>query len=53
MTPMKRYEYFRIKIDLFPQEIINKHNLCDKVDANGNVFSVRYAAECMDSPKQE
>jgi hypothetical protein len=27
-----------MKIDLFPQDIINKYNLCDNVDANGNVF---------------
>jgi len=23
MTPMKRYEYFRMKIELFPQDIID------------------------------
>jgi hypothetical protein len=38
MTPMKCKEYFRMKIDLFPQDIINKYNLHDKVDANGNIF---------------
>jgi len=38
MTPMKRYEYFRMKIDLFPQDIIEEFNLMDKVDHDGNVF---------------
>ena len=26
MTPMKRYEYFRMKINLFPQDIIEEFN---------------------------
>jgi hypothetical protein len=38
MTPMKCYEYFCMKINLFPQDIIDKYNLHDKVDADGNVF---------------
>ena len=38
MMPMKRYEYFQMKLDLFPQDIINKYKLHDKVDADGNVF---------------
>jgi hypothetical protein len=38
MTPMKRYKYFCMKIDLFPQDIINEYNLQDIVDADGNVF---------------
>ena len=38
MMPMKRYEYFRMKLDLFPQDIIDEYNLHDKVDADGNVF---------------
>ncbi len=37
MTPMKRYEYFRMKLELFPQDIINKYDLTGKVDHNGNV----------------
>jgi hypothetical protein len=37
MTPMKRYEYFCMKLDLFPQDIINEYNLTSKVDHNGNV----------------
>jgi hypothetical protein len=38
MTPMKRYKNFCMKIDLFPQDIIDKHNLRDNVDADGDVF---------------
>jgi hypothetical protein len=38
MTPMDRYEYFRMKIELYPQDIIDKYGLRDKVDAEGNVF---------------
>ena len=38
MTPMKRYKYFRMKIDLFPQDIIEEFNLMDKVDHDRNVF---------------
>jgi hypothetical protein len=37
MTPMKRYEYFQMKLDLFPQDIIDKYDLTNKVDQNGNV----------------
>jgi hypothetical protein len=38
MTPMDRFEYFRMKLDLFPQDIINEYGLCDKFDTDGNVF---------------
>ena len=38
MTPMDRYEYFRMKLELFPPDIIEKYGLHDKVDADGNVF---------------
>jgi hypothetical protein len=38
MTPMDRYKYFRMKLELFPPDIIDKYGLRDKVDANGNVF---------------
>ncbi len=37
MTPMKRYKYFCMKLDLFPQDIIDEYNLTSKVDHNGNV----------------
>jgi hypothetical protein len=36
-TPMKRYEYFRMKIELFPEDIIQEYDLRNKVDAKGNV----------------
>jgi hypothetical protein len=38
MTPMDRYEYFRMKLELFPHDIINEYGLRDKADADGNVF---------------
>jgi hypothetical protein len=34
---MKRCEYFRMKLELFPQDIIDEYNLTSKVDHNGNV----------------
>ena len=37
MTPMKRYEYFRMKLELFPQDVIDRYDLSNKVDRNGNV----------------
>jgi hypothetical protein len=36
-TPMKQYEYFRMKLDLIPKDVINKFDLHNKVDTNGNV----------------
>ena len=40
MTPMAmaRFEYFRMKVDLFPQDIIKEYGLSNKVDTDGNVF---------------
>jgi hypothetical protein len=38
MTPMDRYEYFRMKMELFPQDIINEYGLRDKADADGNIL---------------
>ncbi len=38
MTPMDRFEYFRMKLEIFPQDIIEEYGLRDKVDADGNVF---------------
>ncbi len=38
MTPMDWYEYFRMKLELFPPDIIEEYGLRDKVDADGNVF---------------
>ena len=36
-TPMKRYKYFRMKIELFPEDIIQEYDLRNKVDSTGNV----------------
>ncbi len=36
-TPMKRYDYFRMKIELFPEDIIQEYDLRNKVDATGNI----------------
>jgi hypothetical protein len=38
MTPIDRYECFRIKIELFLQDIIDEYGLRDKVDTEGNAF---------------
>jgi hypothetical protein len=38
MTPMDCYEYFQMKLELFPQDIIDECALHDKVDTDGNVF---------------
>jgi hypothetical protein len=38
MMPMSRYKYFHMKLDLFPQDIINQYNLQDIIDSNGKVF---------------
>jgi len=35
MTPMDRYEYFKMKIDLFPEDIIEEYNWRSKVDDKG------------------
>ncbi len=37
MNPMKRYEYFRMKLELFPQDIIDEYDLTSKDDHNGNM----------------
>ena len=36
-TPMSRYEYFRMKLELFPEDIIEEYDLRNKVDANVKV----------------
>ncbi len=38
MMPMERYEYFPMKLELFPHNIIEEYGLRNKVDADGNVF---------------
>jgi hypothetical protein len=37
-TPLERFEYMRMNIALLPQEIIDKYNLLDIVDAKGWVY---------------
>jgi hypothetical protein len=37
MTPMDRYEYFKMKMDLFPDDVIEEYDLRSKVDDRGFV----------------
>jgi hypothetical protein len=37
-TPMERYKYMRLWLDILTQEIIDTYNLTDIVDANGWVY---------------
>ncbi len=37
-TLMECYEYMRLRLDILPQEIIDKYNLSEIVDANGWVY---------------
>ncbi len=37
-TPMERYEYKRLRLDILPQEIINEYNLNEIVNANRWVY---------------
>ena len=38
MTPLKRTEYIRMKIDDLPKEIINEYKLREKVNRQGMVY---------------
>jgi hypothetical protein len=38
MTPMDQPEYFRMKFELFPQEIIEQYGLYNKADDKGYIF---------------
>jgi hypothetical protein len=38
IMPMMRYEYFCMKLDLFPDDIIKEYKLQDIVDSDGNIF---------------
>ncbi len=40
LTPMSRYKYFRMKSELFSQDVINEYGLQIKIDADGN-FSAK------------
>ena len=37
-TPMDRYEYMRMKLDMFPENVIEEYNLRDRVEPNGYVY---------------
>ena len=37
-TPMDRYEYMRMKLDIFSEEVIEKYNLRGRVEPNGYVY---------------
>jgi hypothetical protein len=36
-TPMSRYKYFCMKLELFPDDIIKEYGLCNKVDTRGDI----------------
>jgi hypothetical protein len=36
-TPMALYEYFRMKLELFPDDMIEEYNIRNKVDSNRDV----------------
>ncbi len=38
MTPMSRYEYFWMKLELIPQYVINEYKLHEQVDPDGNGY---------------
>ncbi len=38
MTPMKEYEYMRLRLDLIPDKIIQRYKLHDYVDDQGWVY---------------
>jgi hypothetical protein len=38
MKPMCCYEYFRMKLELIPQDIIDEYKLHEQVDSNRNVY---------------
>ena len=48
-TPMTRYEYFRMKFDLFPADIIKEYELRNKVSTVTS--TVKSVAACMDYHK--
>jgi hypothetical protein len=52
MTPMDRFEYFRMKLDLFPQNIIDENDLTTKW-THMAMCSAKYDEECTDSIKPE
>ena len=49
-TPMERYEYLRMHIDDFPEDVIEHYNLREKATAEG-YFTWKFARACMDCHK--
>ena len=37
-TPVDMYEYMRMKLDMFPEDVIEEYNLRDRVEPNGYVY---------------
>jgi len=37
-TPMERYEYLRLKLEQFPEDIIQEYGLKEKVTSDGHVY---------------
>ena len=37
-APMDRYDYMRMKLDMFSEDVIEEYNLHDKVEPNGYVY---------------
>ena len=37
-TPMEHHEFLRMKIDYFPQDVIDHYKLKEKVDEKGNLY---------------
>jgi hypothetical protein len=48
-TPLDWYEYMKMPLDLFPDNIVNHYNLRRK--AKTDLSTWKYEKECMDSPK--
>ena len=51
-TPMDRYEYMRMKSDMFPEDVIQEYNLRDKVEPNGYVY-IEFVRVCTGYPKRD
>jgi hypothetical protein len=52
MTPMERKEYFRIKMDLFPEDVMDEYNLRSLVMTKVT-SSAKYTKECTGYHKQD
>ena len=36
---MPRYKHFRMKLEIFPGDVIKEYSLCDKVEPDGYVYA--------------